>query len=434
MRLWRLFDPRSLAGRTVWLLVGGLTLLHVGSMLIHERTLHGAELNAFEAQVTDRILAAAGTALMETEDTRPQAVAALSLPGIALSWQRERPEWPAAPAGDAARELQRRLGPRAEVAGRDDSTLSGRLRVGDQGWVRFTVEDPPAHGLPENVGDWLLVAAMAFGILLASIPVVGWMTEPLRRLSEAANRLGRDPRPAILSTSGPVEVRQAAQAFNAMQARIVRLIEDRTEALAALSHDLRTPLARLRLRVSFLPEGEERTRIEAEVREMEGMVSGTLAYFREGRDAEPAVRADLAAILQTLADEAADLGHDVRYEGPDHLVLPLRRVAAKRAFQNLLNNALAHGAPPVSLALRVAGREVVVEVRDHGPGIPQAQRVQALQPFVRLDPARGGGGLGLGLATAQRFALAEGGRLELDEAQGGGLIARVTLPYGSMAG
>ena len=427
MRLWRLLNPASLSGRTVWLLVGGLTLLHLGSMVIHERTLHGAELNAFEARVADRILASAAVAALEPEAGREAAVRAMSMPGIALRWQAGEPP-PGLPRDETAGDLLRRLAPAGGAA------FEGGLRVAGGGWVHFDVQPPDPHGLPGDPEDWISVAAMALGILLASIPVVGWMTEPLCRLSEAANRLGRDPRPAILSTHGPIEVRQAAQAFNAMQARIARLIEDRTEALAALSHDLRTPLARLRLRASFLSEGEERTRIEAELREMEGMVSGTLAYFREGRDAEPAVRADLAAILQTLADEAADLGHDVRYEGPDHLVLPLRRVAAKRAFQNLLNNALAHGAPPVSLALRMAGREAVVEVRDHGPGIPQAQRAQALQPFVRLDPARGGGGVGLGLATAQRFALAEGGRLELDEAQGGGLIARVALPYGSMAG
>ena len=132
-----------------------------------------------------------------------------------------------------------------------------------------------------------------------------------------------------------------------MQARIVQLIEDRTEALAALSHDLRTPLARLRLRAGFLPEGEERARIEEEVMEMEAMVSSVLDYFREGRDAEPAVSTDVSAILQTLADEAADAGAEVSYEGPGRLALPLRRSAAKRALSNLLGNALLHGTAPV---------------------------------------------------------------------------------------
>ena len=181
------------------------------------------------------------------------------------------------------------------------------------------------------------------------------------------------------------------------------------------------------------------------------MVSRTLEYFREGRDAEPTVRTDLAAILQTLADDAAGAGPQVAYHGPAHAVPPLRRLAAKPAFGNLLNNALQHGAPPVTLSLLagtagtagtagaadvadvagVAGGWVV-EVTDAGHGIPAEAFSRALSPFARLDPARGGTGVGLGLTIAHRFTAAEGGALALAlalaRAEAGGSLVRVALP------
>ena len=169
------------------------------------------------------------------------------------------------------------------------------------------------------------MAAMALGIALASVLVVRWITRPLRRLADAADTIGTDLRARPLPEDGPEEVRHAALAFNAMQGRIRRLVEARTEALAAMSHDLRTPLSRLKLRAGFLPEGEDRARIEADIAEMEAMVARTLDYIREGRDAEPARPADLAAILQTLASDATDAGNEVAYDGPARAVLPLWR-------------------------------------------------------------------------------------------------------------
>lgn len=427
MRLGRLLRPDSLAGRTVWLLVGGLSLLHVGSMFIHERSLHGAEVNALEARMADRILAAGSIAAQTQELQRAAMVRGLSLPGLVLDWRSGPQPGVAEDAVFAPAELAARLGPQLRSL-RNGMESQGAVKAPGGGWVHFVATRPPVHRFPSLPADWISMGAMALGILFASIAIVGWMTEPLRRLAEAADKVGRDPRPATLPTNGPIEVRHAAQAFNAMQARIVRLIEDRTEALAALSHDFRTPLARLRLRAGFLPEGEERTRIEGDVAEMEAMVGRTLEYFREGRDAEPAVPTDLAAILQTLADDAADAGHDVSYEGPAHAVMSLRRLAAKRALSNLLGNALQHGAAPVRVRLRAGQGGWRVEVADAGPGIPPAEYERAVSPFVRLDLARGGSGIGLGLTIAKRFATAEGGELTLGAGPDGGLLVSVFLP------
>lgn len=427
MRLGRLLRPDSLAGRTVWLLVGGLSLLHLGSMFIHERSLHGAEVNALEARMADRILAAGNIAAQTPELAREAMVRGLSLPGLTLDWRSGPQPGVAEDAVFAPAELAARLGLQLRSL-RNGMESQGAVQAHGGGWVHFVATRPPIHRFPSLPADWISMGAMALGILLASIAIVGWMTEPLRRLAEAADKVGRDPRPATLPTNGPIEVRHAAQAFNAMQARIVRLIEDRTEALAALSHDFRTPLARLRLRAGFLPEGEERTRIEGDVAEMEAMVGRTLEYFREGRDAEPAVPTDLAAILQTLADDAADAGRDVSYEGPAHAVMSLRRLAAKRAFSNLLGNALQHGAEPVRVRLRAGQGGWRVEVADAGPGIPPVEYERVLSPFVRLDLARGGSGIGLGLTIAKRFATAEGGELTLGVGPDGGLLVSVFLP------
>jgi signal transduction histidine kinase len=343
-----------------------------------------------------------------------------------LHWDRQPPPAIATPPA-ALVALVSQLGEDARIGGAAGVAL-GAVPAGGGGWIIFSLTPPDGGRLTFDSGGLFSMLAMALGIGIVAVPMVGWMTRPLRRLAEAADRVGRDPRPVMLATDGPVEVRHAAAAFNAMQARIARLIEDRTEALAALSHDLRTPLARLKLRAGFMMEGEERVRMEADIAEMEAMVSRTLEYFREGRDAEPAVPTDLAAILQTLADDAADAGHDVTYCGPAQAVLPLRRLAAKRAFTNLLNNALQHGAPPVTITLAARDAGWSTEISDAGPGIAPSEFERAVSPFVRLDAARGGSGVGLGLTIAQRFATAEGGRLTLAQAPSGGLLVQVHLP------
>ncbi len=424
--------PESLAGRITLLLIGGLTLLHIGSMVVHERALHGAESEARIERLAERIAAAAAAVSAAPEPARDAAAHAMTSPGIVLHWDRGAPlpEGPAPPALAAA---AARLGPEARLSwdpkAEPGHRALGAVPVEAGGWLVFSVAWIGPHAGAAGVGGALAsMLAMAVGIALVSVLVVRWITRPLRHLADAADGIGRDLRARPLPTGGPREVRNAAMAFNAMQDRIRRLVEDRTEALAAMSHDLRTPLSRLRLRAGFLPEGEDRARMEADIAEMEAMVARTLDYIREGRDAEPARPADLAAILQSLASDAADAGQDVAYEGPARVVLPLRRLAAKRALSNLVENALAHGRPPVRLRLRDEGMRVLAEVADAGEGIAPSDRARAVAPFVQLDAARGKGGSGLGLAIAQRFAEASGGTLELDRAPEGGFLVRMVLP------
>jgi signal transduction histidine kinase len=431
-RLW----PRSLAGRITLLLIGGLTLLHLGSMAVHEQVLHGAESGARIDRLAERVSAAAAAVAPLPEAARDAAAHALALPGIELHWDRMAPV-PAGPVPPALAAAAARLGPQARITW-DPKAEPGHRAVGAVpieagGWLVFSASWIGPHG--DVAGGMMApgsglasMAAMALGIALASALVVRWITRPLRRLADAADAIGPDLRSHRLPTDGPSEVRHAAIAFNAMQDRIRRLVEDRTEALASMSHDLRTPLSRLKLRAGFLPEGEDRARLEADIAEMEAMVSRTLDYIREGRDGEATRPADLAAILQTLASDAMDAGQDVAYEGPPRAVLPLRVLAARRALSNLVDNALRHGAPPVRLRVRDDGAQVVVEIVDAGPGIRPEDRSRAVMPFGQLDAARGKGGSGLGLAIAERFAEASGGVLGLDAAPGGGLVVRIVLP------
>lgn len=425
-RIW----PQSLAGRVTLLLLGGLTLLHLGSMTVHERALQSAESGARTERLAERLSAAAALVSTAPEASRDAVAHGLSLPGIELHWDRVAPV-PERPVPEPLAAAAARLGPGARL-GWDPKSEPGHRAVGAVpveagGWLAFSATWIGGGGTER--GTLASMVAMALGIALASVLVVRWITRPLRRLADAADSIGRDLGDRPLPDDGPSEVRHAAAAFNAMQARIRRLVEDRTEALAAVSHDLRTPLARLRLRAGFLPEGDARMRMEADLAEMEAMIARTLDYIREGRDAELARPTDLAAILQTLASDATDAGHDAAYEGPPRAVLPLRRLAAKRALSNLVENAVAHGAPPICLAVRDEGERLVVEVTDAGPGIAPEDRARAMAPFTQLDPSRGRGGSGLGLAIAQRFAEASGGTLDLGTASvEGGLCARLTLP------
>ncbi|WP_291296856.1 ATP-binding protein [Elioraea sp.] len=413
------------------LLLGGLMLLHVGSMWVHERALRDTEQGARLERMADQLAAARAAVASLPEAARDAAAHAISRPGLEIHWDRMAP-MPAAAPPEPLATAAARLGPGARIGwdpkAEPGHRVLGALPAEDGGWIVFSAPWLAAGGGPLDHGAIASMVAMALGIALVSILVVRWITRPLRRLAAAADRIGRDPSPRPVPLDGPEEVRHAAAAFNAMQQRIGRLLEDRTETLAAMSHDLRTPLSRLQLRVAFLPEGEDRVRLEADIAEMETMITRTLDYIREGRDAEPVRPADLAAILQTLASDAADRGHDVDYVGPGRAVLPLRRVAAKRAVSNLLDNALRHGVPPVRLRIQEDGDMLVVEVSDSGAGIAEADRDRAVAPFVQLDTARGGSGVGLGLAIAQRFAQGSNGRLELRDAPGGGLLARILLP------
>jgi signal transduction histidine kinase len=224
-------------------------------------------------------------------------------------------------------------------------------------------------------------------------------------------------------------VRKAAVAFNVMQGRIRRFVEDRTQMLAAISHDLRTPITRLRLRAEFVDDDEQRAKMLADLEEMEGMIAATLAFARDDAAREPRVRVDVASLVQGLVEDMAAAGGAASYTGPDTLVAEARPSALKRAVANLVDNGAKYGGA-VRAYLSESPDEVVVTLDDDGPGIPEADHERVFAPFVRLETSRSRdtGGTGLGLAVARAAARAHGGDIRLANRPEGGLRVTLTLP------
>ena len=309
------------------------------------------------------------------------------------------------------------------------AVTAGGVRLSDGSWLHFRTRQ--AIHMPDQVVERVMLAMVpAAALILIGGLLVRRTLLPLRKLALAADRVGSgSDRDEAVPETGPSEVRRVTGAFNRMHARIYQLIEDRTQALAAVGHDLRTPLARLRLRSDRIADASIRAAIEADVEEMSAMVASLLAYLG-GEDAvEPLAITDLAVLCATLCDDIADRGRDGSYDGPAHLELPLRRVTIKRALVNLVDNALQYG-DSVFLSLQQQAGHVILRVEDDGPGIPEASLLRVLDPFVRLDSARGRDtiGLGLGLAIVAKAVADQGGTLTLSNRPQGGLRAQIELP------
>ncbi|NCY25018.1 MAG: HAMP domain-containing protein, partial [Alphaproteobacteria bacterium] len=262
------------------------------------------------------------------------------------------------------------------------------------------------------------------------------MIRPVAALAAAADALGRNVNAPPLPEEGPSETATAARAFNTMASRIRRFVDDRTQMLAAIGHDLRTPITRLRLRAEFMEDDDQRRKMLADLSEMEAMINATLAFARDDAATEPSVAFDLAALCQTVLDEAADTAPDkadgIIYEGPERLRAQGRPAALKRALANLVGNALAYGGD-ARLTLANEADAARISIEDHGPGIPDSDLETAFQPFRRLEGSRNRetGGSGLGLTIARNILRAHGGDVTLRNRREGGLAALITLPAAS---
>jgi two-component system osmolarity sensor histidine kinase EnvZ len=228
-------------------------------------------------------------------------------------------------------------------------------------------------------------------------------------------------RRADIHVRGPGEVRRVATAFRAMQTRLMRVMEDHTQALIAVSHDLRTPIQRMRLRASLLRDGEARDAMTADLADMEKFIGSVTAFIESGTDEEPRL-VDLAAIAMTIVDNASDVGARIEYDGPDSMPMRLKSLAMKRALGNLVENACRH-ADRVQVVLR-AGERIRISVEDDGPGIPSDRREEVFLPFHRI----GGSGSGLGLAIVRNAVTKLEGDATLGRSGLGGLSATITLP------
>ncbi|WP_346898655.1 ATP-binding protein [uncultured Roseibium sp.] len=272
---------------------------------------------------------------------------------------------------------------------------------------------------------------MGLAVVLIVAFAVRRVARPLRDLADAAERLGRGEDVSHLQATGPMEVRTVTEAFNAMQDRLTRFVRDRTRMLAAISHDLRTPITSLRLRAEFIEDDENREKIIETLEEMSQMTEATLAFARDEAAKEEARPTDLGSLLESLAGDQQDLGHQVTVHEAARLVISCRPVALKRAFRNLIENGIRYG-EAVEIGLVRDGKDAVVTLSDQGPGIPEDRLAEVFEPFVRLEESRSEetGGIGLGLAITRSIIHAHGGTIELKNGDERGLKAMVRLPVG----
>jgi signal transduction histidine kinase len=467
--------PQSLFGRLLLFLTGGLVAAQLLSAAILLQDRDQALYHAVGGHVAQRIVAI--VKLLDTLDDaeRRRLVAALDLPPTRLSldlpWQSEAEPDDRYQTTLFRALLKRQLGPdrpfQVEITDdlppppfvdrppRGDSTPpmppSGGHDPRMPGWRRhammmglrnFVVQARLRDGavatfqqmLPEEVIGWPVRLLLILLVLLVSVAglaalAVRSLTRPLAALADAATELGRNIRRPALAETGPLEVRRAAQAFNLMQSRLIRYIQDRDRILAAVSHDLKTPITRLRLRTELLEESPLREKFQADLDEMQHMAQASLDFLRGGETSEPLAALDLDALLESLREDAEDAGQDLRIAGTAHQPLRCRPLALKRCLTNLIDNALKYG-QQVEITVIDAPDRLTLILRDHGPGIPEAEQERVFEPFYRLESSRSRdtGGAGLGLSIARNIARAHGGELTLRNHPGGGLEAVLDIP------
>ena len=460
----RRFLPGSLVGRTVLVLLTGLILSQLAGVIIYSFNRIELATRFSRLQATERIVAAVHLVETSAEIDRNRVLRVMDTEGIRIGWGTEPLVQDDEQFGEAekvVRDLQSHLpgheihasampppgpppSPGGEFAGPGPGTgmrhagghghegpfLRISVRLTDQSWLNFVTH-------VEHHGDPLwrpgFVAPLASGLLvvmLLSILAVRHAAKPLGVLAAAAQRLGRDVNAPPVPVNGPREVRAAAEAFNEMQMRLRRFIEDRTQMLAAISHDLRTPITRLKLRAEFIDDDEQRDKLLGDLNEMEAMIAEILVFARDDSAREPRRQVDLAAMLAELAGDMS-----ATYAGPESLMIHAGPIGIKRAFANLIDNAHKY-ATSCTIDITSNAHLISVIIDDDGPGIPETEFERVFTPFYRIESSRNreSGGTGLGLAVARSAIRAHGGDITLanratpDQPNRTGLRVIVTLP------
>ncbi len=452
----RLRLPDSIAARMALTIVAALLLTQLISALVYvlDRS-EGPPVHSPRVLI-ERVTAIVQLVDATPPDARARVVRAIDDPVLNVAWQTERPTLKAtrgarrqylrdhlrSTLGDSQREVLVEMLPRPvpspgllppnPIPNGDEPRWTHDMRLfvalSDGSWLRFAAGDPIKEALrPLRFALWMVAIIGVIAVL--SLWAGRRLTAPLARFADAAERLGVDGAADPLPEAGPEELRAATRAFNRMQERLRRFVADRTQMLAAISHDLRTPLTRLRLRAELVDDPEMQRKMRADLDEMEAMITATLAFARDDAGNEPRSPLDLADLLQSLCDDRIDAGHSATYQGPIHAVVEARSVALRRAFANLLDNAITYGGV-VRVRLTPENKQVRVEIDDDGPGIPRDQTEKVFAPFYRLEASRNKatGGVGLGLSTARTIIRGHGGDITLENRPEGGLRVIVMAP------
>ena len=340
-------------------------------------------------------------------------------------------------ARHGVRAFRLRYGDAASAASTSGTDLAGHekrklmqvsLRLTSGSWLNYSALIDASSSI-WSLRFLLSLVVMTIAIVIVSAIVVYHITRPLRTFAGAAHRLGTNINAPPLHVDGPREVREAILAFNDMQERLKRLISDRRQMLAAVSHDLRTPITLLRLRAEFVENEEEREKMLVTLTDMESMVESILAFVRDDAADEDVRPVDLVALLNSICDDISDLGGKAFFTGPDRLIYPCRPTVLKRALTNVIDNAVKFGGK-AQVRLEESPGSLAITVDDEGPGIPESEIDAVFNPFYRVEASRSRdtGGVGLGLSVARSIVEAHGGSIGLSNRPTGGLRVTIALP------
>jgi len=432
MKLLDLVIPKRISGQIAAIVVISIVVINaiLGTVFfVNRQDEQQRDLRSEPGQLTALIHLLGST----PREARPELIATMA---------RTFPQFDIRPA--AADELfvglpdDRRDRPPPLHLGRDYRVLmsegppNGRMAVMLPDGDMVATRGPDFRGRPPF---WAGPGTMMLLFVLVSLSLLGlWaaraLSGPLSALASAAESFSLDNAAAPLPERGPEEIRSVARALNNMRRRITALVDDRTKMLAAISHDLRTPITRMRLRTEFIDDETSRNQMLRDLDQMRMMLDSVLTFLRNDGQLEPMTPTDIATSLQLIADQFADIGHQVSYRGPAHATVNARPGDLHRAVTNLVDNAVRF-ASVVTISLTVAPDAVTIDVEDDGPGLSSTQKIAVLQPFVRGDDARTmdqASGFGLGLSITHAVARAHGGELSLNDREPHGLIARIKLP------
>jgi two-component system osmolarity sensor histidine kinase EnvZ len=428
--------PKSLFGRNLLLLAGLIVVAQLAAALMFRFGLVEPRVGRF-ATLTAAQIRATQAALRAAADTGQAERFIATLRGadaMRIAVQQEPPDtfaprtfWP---VRDFIVRVQEELGADYQVHWRAPPSPMLWVQLDlPQGryWLGYKAERLVSDASAGLLAIFLLVTGLA---LAGAVLIQRRLNRPLTQLAQAATRVGQGDLTARLPVAGPSEIAQVAASFNQMSASLAQLESDRAVMLAGVSHDLRTPLAKMRLALELLretPDAQLLDDMQRHIEDVDAIIGQFLAYAREGND-EALQAVDLQAMLRALALDSARHGTVFETAIGALPVLQLRPVAMRRVFVNLMENAQRYGKAPFALQAGVHGELVYVRVVDHGPGVAAGQEEEIKKPFIRLDATRGSGGSGLGLAIAERLVRLHGGTLTLGNRVAGGFEAVVTLP------
>ena len=436
--------PDTIAARTTAILLVSLLLFHVVSIGAYHFRLNSEVDLTNELRLAERLstIKRALARLPPTE--REQTAHSLSGGPLEVHWSSIPLTVDRSSAHEKARGLRTRLlevAPEISADGLligapsplndkpdDPHLLLVSLKLADASWVNFSITT--LSGPQSSLLDMVVsTSLMALAVIVLSILVLRSVTRPLQRCAATAQKLYVDAEPHAIPVSGPREVRELAVAFNELQHRVKRLVDDRTLTLAAISHDLKTPLTRAQLRVEDIDNAELRQHLDADLAEMLMMIDATLSFLKGDQAGEAVRDVDLNAILESISGDMIDLGHAIAFDSEGKLVLRGRHLALKRAFSNLIGNAVNYGTH-VQVAAARRGSDIDITIDDDGPGIAREHRDDVFAPFFRIEASRNRatGGTGLGLTVARTILRGHGGDVTLHDSPSGGLRALVRLP------